>query len=83
LRQSNPSTLTVDGLSPKLILTKPALPEPEDGENKPDGDEVVNAGSCFSPLNRASWTNGFAARTGGDPQKNGGDEATWFENSFP
>jgi len=82
LRQSNPSILTVDGLSPKLILTNPALPEAEDGENKPDGDEVVIDGSCFSP-NRTSWTTGFAARTGGDPQKNGGDEATWFENSFP
>lgn len=75
LRQSNPSTLTAAGLSPKLILTHPPLREAEDGDDKPDGDEIVGIGGFSSP-NRASWIKGLAARTGGEPQKYGGDEAT-------
>lgn len=76
LRQSNPSTLTAAGLSPKLILTHPPLRDADDGDSKPEGDEINNVGQSFSSPKRASWTKGFAARPGGDPQKNGGDEAT-------
>lgn len=75
LRQSNPSTLTAAGLSPKLILTHPPLRDAEDGDDKPDGDEIAGIGGFSSP-NRASWINGLAARTGGEPQKYGGEEAT-------
>ena len=72
LRQSNPSTLTSAGLSPKLILAHPPLRDAEEGDGKPDdGDDEI-----ISSPNRASWTKGFSARTGGEPQKYGGDEAT-------
>lgn len=76
LRQSNPSILTAAGLSPKFILTHPPLRDAEDGDGKPDGDEIADIGVFFSSPNRASWIKGLAARTGGDPQKYGGDEAT-------
>ena len=79
LRQSNPSTLTAAGLSPNFILTHPPLRAEDDGEDKPEGDGLGNArkGASFSSPNRASWTTGLAALLGGDPQKNGGEEATW------
>lgn len=70
LRQSNPSTLTAAGLSPKLTLAHPPLRDAEVGDGKPDGDN-----DTISSPKRASWTKGFAARTGGDTQKYGGDEA--------
>lgn len=75
MRQSNPSTLTAAGLSPNFILAHPPLRDAEEGDDKPDGDEIDDIGVCFSSINRASWTKGFAARTGGDPQKYGGDPA--------
>lgn len=76
LRQSNPSTLTAAGLRPNFILTHPPLRADGDGD---DGDGICNverAASLSSP-NRASCTSGLAALLGGDPQKNGGDDATW------
>lgn len=78
LRQSNPSTLTAAGLGPNFILAHPPLRDAEEGDDKPEGDEIDGKGVYFSSPNRASWTNGFAARTGGDPQKYGGDAAAWF-----
>ena len=75
LRQSNPSILTAAGLSPYFILMHPPLRDAEDGEEiVEDGDEIADTGQFFSSPNRASWINGLAARTGGEPQKNGGDE---------
>lgn len=79
LRQSNPSTLTAAGLSPYFILTQPPLRDDDVGDIKPEGDGIGNGdiGVSFSSPNRASWVNGLVALVGGDPQKNGGDEATW------
>ena len=48
----------------------PPLRDAEVGDGKPDGDN-----DTISSPKRASWTKGFAARTGGDTQKYGGDEA--------
>ena len=81
LRQSNPSTLSAAGLSPNFILAYPPLWDAEDGESKPNGDEIVDTG--LSSPNLSSWIKGLAARTGGEPQKYGGDEATWFAYSSP
>lgn len=80
LRQSNPSTLTVAGLSPKFILAHPALSAADDGDAKPEGGGTGNEdkGLYFSSPNRASWIKGLAALLGGDPQKKGGEDATWF-----
>lgn len=64
-RQSNPSTLTA-GLFPKLARTHPPLRVEE-------GDARGEAGA--SPK-RASWISGLDTLLGGDPEKNGGDEAT-------
>jgi hypothetical protein len=72
LRQSNPSILTAAGLSPKLVLTHPPLRDAEFGDGTLDDGDV----DMISSPKRASWTKGFAARTGGDTQKYGGDEAT-------
>lgn len=78
MRQSNPSTLTAAGLSPNFILAHPPL-RPDDGDDKPEGDGIDNGdiGVNLSSPNRASWIIGLATLVGGDPQKNGGDEATW------
>ena len=73
LRQSKPSTRTAAGLCPNFILTHPPPAIREDGEGGAGDD---SGGSGFSLLNLASWTTGFEALLGGDPQKNGGDEAT-------
>ena len=57
LRQSNPSTLTAAGFSPNFILTQPPLRADADGDDKPDGEEIVGGGiigMSFSSLNRAS-----------------------------
>lgn len=79
--QSNPSILT-GGLLPKLGRTQPppAPPPPvfldEDGESKSctgdNGDSVV---MILSSPKRESCINGLATLLGGDPQKNGGDDA--------
>lgn len=73
-RQSKPSILTV-GLFPKLALTRPPFLEDVDGDNWPDGEAIGVKGMNFSSLNRASWIKGLATLLGGDPHKNGGDEA--------
>lgn len=75
-RQSKPSTRTAAGRSPNLACL---------------GDiGVTDWASCTgakgasggrSSPKRASWTTGFAARSGGEPQKNGGEEASWFCSS--
>ncbi len=72
LRQSKPSILTAAGVLPNFILTQ--LLAEEDGE-----DGATENGLKFPlPLpNCSSWITGLEALLGGDPQKNGGDEATW------
>lgn len=76
-RQSNPSTLTVAGLSPMFILAHPALRADDDGDGKPEGGGTCNEdkGLSFSSPKRASWIKGLAALLGGDPQKKGGEDA--------
>lgn len=81
-RQSNPSILTA-GLLPKLALTHPPLilaaDEVEVGDPaKPEGIGIARGeiGVTFSSPNRASWISGLDTLLGGDPLKNGGDEAT-------
>lgn len=79
MRQSNPSTLTVAGLRPNFILTQPPFRgvADDEGDGKPDGEGRGNVnGVSFSSPKRASCTNGLAALLGGDPEKNGGDDAT-------
>lgn len=71
LRQSNPSILTAAGLCPNFILTHPPAATRGDG------------GVTMSQPNWASWITGFEALLGGDPQKYGGDEATWLLNFSP
>jgi len=89
LRQSNPSTLTMAGLSPNFILAHPPLRADDDGEDKPEGDGMDNGdiGVSLSSPNLASWINGLPTLDGGDPQKNGGgDETTWvaeWSGSWP
>lgn len=84
-RQSNPSTLTA-GLLPKLARTHPPfLPEDEGDGGRPDWvgtttQDDGERGGKFSSPNRASWISGLATLLGGDPQKNGGDEATGGHN---
>lgn len=78
-KQLNPSTLTAAGLSP--YFTRPPQPPPltRDGDGEGDVRNVESEGErrlSFSSPNRASWANGFDALLGGDPRKNGGDEAT-------
>lgn len=70
LRQSKPSILTAAGAWPNFIGTQ-LRAEEEDGEE----DATVN-GLKFPLPNCSSWTTGFEALLGGDPQKNGGDAAT-------
>lgn len=70
---------------PKFALTHPPFLVEEFGED-PDPETAAWIGvdgsgenweiSCFS-LNLASWINGLETLFGGDPLKNGGDEATW------
>lgn len=79
LKQLNPSTLTAAGLSPNF--TRPPQPPPltRDGDGDGDvrnGESEGETGLSFSSPNRASWANGFDTLLGGDPRKNGGDEAT-------
>lgn len=73
-RQSNPSILTA-GLLPKFTRPQPPF-RPDDGGGDGDGDAAAGERSFgFSSPNRASWINGLATLLGGDPHKNGGDEA--------
>lgn len=67
-RQSNPSIRTT-GLFPKFPRMQPAFLAEDDG-----GDGTDSGG--FSSPNRASCVNGLETLLGGDPQKNGGDDAT-------
>lgn len=60
-RQSKPSIRTVAGLWPNFTRIHP----PCDGDN----------GLSLSFPNCESWITGFDALLGGDPKKNGGDEA--------
>uniref|UniRef100_M1ACW9 Uncharacterized protein n=1 Tax=Solanum tuberosum TaxID=4113 RepID=M1ACW9_SOLTU len=79
-RQSKPSTLTA-GLWPKFaLLTHPPFlaDDVEGDEANPEGIGIARGdiGVTFSSQNRASRINGLDTLLGGDPQKNGGDEAT-------
>ena len=79
-RQSNPSTLTT-GLLPKLARTHPPFLEEDEGDGgRPDAvgtttHDCGERGENVSSPNRASWIKGLVALLGGDPQKNGGEEA--------
>lgn len=75
LRQSKPSTLTAAGLSPNFILMHPPPLQAEDGDDKPEGDRDADKEVSFSSPNRASWIKGLAVLLGGDPEKNGGEDA--------
>lgn len=73
--QSKPSTLTA-GLLPKLGRTQPPPAPPflveEDGDG---GSRIGDNGVISSIPKRESCINGLATLLGGDPQKNGGDDA--------
>jgi len=79
-RQSNPSILTA-GLLPKLARTHPPfLAEDEGDGGRPDAvgtttHDCGESGEKVSSPNRASCIKGLLALLGGDPQKNGGEEA--------
>ena len=83
-RQSKPSTRTA-GLLPKLDLTHPLRAEEEADGAIPD--EGIGTGTTLSSPKRASWISGLDTLLGGDPEKNGGDEATcradWSELEPP
>lgn len=72
LRLSKPSILTA-GLWLNFIRTQPRAEE--DGE-----DGAQENGLKFPLPNCSSWTTGLEALLGGDPQKNGGEEAIWLPN---
>lgn len=75
-RQSKPSILTAAGFWPNFILAHPTLQAEEDGD---EGKvSTLENGLKFPDPKCSSWTTGFETRLGGDPQKNGGDDATWF-----
>lgn len=82
-RQSNPSILTA-GLFPKLDRRHPPfLADEEDGDDDdiPDGAglgiiDLGDTGENLSSPKRASCISGLETLLGGDPLKNGGDEAT-------
>ncbi|PON94503.1 hypothetical protein TorRG33x02_097500 [Trema orientale] len=73
LKQSNPSIRTAAGLCPNFIRAQPPA-------FREDGDGGVgDTKPILPPLpNCSSWITGFEALLGGDPQKYGGDEATWL-----
>lgn len=73
LRQSKPSTRTAAGTKPNLARAKPWLGG-MGGLDWVRGEGAKGAGGVSSPK-WASWTTGFAARLGGEPQKKGGEEA--------
>ena len=76
LRQSKPSILTAAGLWPNFIRTHPLADE--------DGEEgAIENGLKFPFPNSSSWMTGFEALLGGDPEKKGGDEATWLPDLPP
>lgn len=74
-RQLNPSILTVAGLCPKLTLTHPPLLRADEGGGG-DASNAVDRGLKLPFPNCSSWMTGFEVLVGGDPEKNGGDEAT-------
>lgn len=74
LRQSKPSIRTAAGLCPDEIGAHPLTFRAE-GEGGATGGNAV----IFSLPKCSSWTTGFEALLGGDPLKNGGDEATWLQ----
>lgn len=80
-RQSKPSTLTA-GLLPKFTLLThppgPFLADDEGDEANPEGIGMArgDTGDTLSSPKRSSWISGLDTLLGGDPQKNGGDEAT-------
>jgi len=80
LRQSKPSIRTGAGLCPNFIRTHapPLRADEEDGEGGAGENEVT-----FSLPKCSSWITGFEALLGGDPQKYGGDEATWLQDLSP
>lgn len=51
----------------------------EDGESEEDetGDADREVGVIFPLTNRESSVKGLAVLVGGDPEKNGGDDANW------
>lgn len=84
LRQLNPSILTGAGLCPNFMRTHPPPPPPapppllllrEDEGESMAANEGESGLSLLFP-NCSSWIKGFEALTGGDPLKNGGEEAT-------
>ncbi|PKI47802.1 hypothetical protein CRG98_031763 [Punica granatum] len=53
------------------------------GEEDKGVGEVGENGKIVSVPTLASWTTEICARTGGDSQKNEGEEATWVDNLSP
>lgn len=80
LRQLNPSILTA-GLLTKVPPMGPTSLSYEDGnsDDVPDAGtgiiECSDTGETFSSPNLVSCINGLDTLRGGDPLKNGGDEA--------
>lgn len=78
-RQLNPSILTGAGLFPPHLTRPdddPPLPFFRDEGEAEDPIEGDSGLIIFPIPNCSSWIKGFEALTGGDPLKNGGDEAT-------
>ncbi|KAF2572073.1 hypothetical protein F2Q70_00003044 [Brassica cretica] len=73
-KQSNPSTLTAADLIPNFTQPQPP-PLTRDGDGINGESEGETRFSLLSP-NCASRAKGFDVLHGGDPRKNGGDEAT-------
>lgn len=76
VKQSKPSILTAAGFWPNFIRAHPPLRADADGDEDKVG--TLAYGLKFPEPKCSSWTTGFETRLGGDPQKNGGDEAIWF-----
>lgn len=75
----NPSILTGAGVGPKFALTEAPFFRVVDG-----APDIGETGLLLSFPNCSSWMTGFEALLGGEPIKNGGDEATWkFDLSEP
>lgn len=79
-RHSNPSIRTA-GLLPKLPPSGPTfLSDKGDSDDLPAAEsgvtEYPETGETLSFLNRVSCINGLDTLLGGDPLKNGGEEAT-------
>ena len=75
-------------LRPNFILTPPDFIADGEGEGDVvvEGDDAsckVDNGDKFSSPNCESCTIGLETLQGGDPQKNGGDDAISFVMRFP